>query len=188
MDTSETVRAIIQAADRLVQREGVARLTIEAVAREASLSKGGVLYHFRSKQALISAMVETFLTGFDDDIRRFMAADIESAPAGRFLRAYIRASGIGSPMAEEAGAGLLAALATDSSLMEAVTRRYAGWQHEAETDGVAQSTATLVRLAADGLWFADFLGLAPPLGASRDEVMAAMLTLATSADEGESAQ
>jgi Tetracyclin repressor-like, C-terminal domain len=32
--------------------------------------------------------------------------------------------------------------------------------------------ATLVRLAADGLWFADLLGLAPPTGRLRQAVTA----------------
>ena len=56
MGTQTTRQQIIHAAFALIRREGVARLTIEAVAQEAGLSKGGVLYHFRSKEALIQAM------------------------------------------------------------------------------------------------------------------------------------
>ncbi len=179
MDTSATVRAIIAAADRLVQRAGVARLTIEAVAREAGLSKGGVLYHFPSKQALVEAMIGTLLAGFDADVRRRMAADADDVePAGHFLRAYVRASSQGAPGLDDTSAGLIAALATDGDLMEPVRRRYAAWQREAETDGLAPATATLIRLAADGLWFADLLGLASPTGAARDDVIAALLALA----------
>ena len=39
--------------------------------------------------------------------------------------------------------------------------------------------ATVARLAADGLWLADLLGLAPPAGELREHVLARMLALAT---------
>ena len=168
---------IIEAAYRLVQRDGVAHLTIEGVAREAGLSKGGVLYHFPSKQALVENMIETFLASFEHDVRRRIAADTDTYPAGRFLRAYVHASGAGAPAPDDPSAGLIAALATDTSLLDPVRHRYAAWQDQVETDGVERATATLVRLAADGLWFADLLDLAPPLGSFRDAVIAAMLAL-----------
>jgi AcrR family transcriptional regulator len=38
----------------LVLTKGVNALTIDAVARTAKLSKGGVLYHFPSKESLIA--------------------------------------------------------------------------------------------------------------------------------------
>jgi hypothetical protein len=37
--------------------------------------------------------------------------------------------------------------------------------------------ATLARLAADGLWLADLLGLAPPTGDLREQVIERMLDL-----------
>src|SRR5215471_19314275 len=68
MGTQTTRQQIIHAAFALIRRKGVARLTIEAVAQEAGLSKGGVLYHFRSKEALIQAMVASLVERFDSDI------------------------------------------------------------------------------------------------------------------------
>jgi len=50
--------SILDAAQRAALREGSAHLTIDAVARESGLSKGGVLYHFPAKEALLEAMVE----------------------------------------------------------------------------------------------------------------------------------
>jgi AcrR family transcriptional regulator len=52
-----TVDRILEAAGRVIQRNGSAGLTIDAVAAEAEVSKGGVLHHFASKDALIAAMV-----------------------------------------------------------------------------------------------------------------------------------
>ena len=48
---------LLDAAERVVRRDGVARLTLDAVAAEAGTSKGGLLYHFASRDALITAMV-----------------------------------------------------------------------------------------------------------------------------------
>lgn len=48
---------ILDAAEGVLQRQGARALTIDAVASEAGLSKGGVLHHYASKDALICALV-----------------------------------------------------------------------------------------------------------------------------------
>lgn len=48
---------ILAAADAVLNRRGARGLTIDAVATEAGLSKGGVLHHFASKDALVAALV-----------------------------------------------------------------------------------------------------------------------------------
>jgi AcrR family transcriptional regulator len=40
-----------------VARRGPAHLTLETAANEAKVSKGGLFYHFRSKEALLEAMI-----------------------------------------------------------------------------------------------------------------------------------
>ena len=44
---------VLDAAERVVGRDGAANLTVDAVAREAGVSKASVLYDYKSKQALI---------------------------------------------------------------------------------------------------------------------------------------
>ena len=48
---------ILDAAEAMVRTRGVSGLTLEAAAREAGVSKGGLLYHFASKEALLAAML-----------------------------------------------------------------------------------------------------------------------------------
>ncbi|KQP62609.1 TetR family transcriptional regulator [Methylobacterium sp. Leaf465] len=68
---------ILDAAERLIRRMGTRTLTIDAVAAEASLSKGGVLHHYASKDALISALAERKLR----EIRESVAAhEVEQGP------------------------------------------------------------------------------------------------------------
>lgn len=49
--------AVLDAAERVVQRDGAVNLTISAVAGEAGVSKATVLYDFKTKQALVGAIV-----------------------------------------------------------------------------------------------------------------------------------
>jgi len=49
--------AVLDAAERVIQREGAVNLTISAVAEEAGVSKATVLYDFKTKHALIGALV-----------------------------------------------------------------------------------------------------------------------------------
>lgn len=49
--------AVLDAAERVIQRDGAVNLTISAVAEEAGVSKATVLYDFKTKHALIGALV-----------------------------------------------------------------------------------------------------------------------------------
>jgi AcrR family transcriptional regulator len=85
---------ILDACESIVIRDGVSRLTLDAAAAEAALSKGGVLYHFGTRDALVSAMVERLVLAFDAELAEEVADDAAaSAPAaGRYVRSYIRAT------------------------------------------------------------------------------------------------
>jgi AcrR family transcriptional regulator len=186
MGTQTTRQQILHAAFALIRREGVARLTIEAVAQEAGLSKGGVLYHFRSKEALIQAMVASLVERFEADIEAARREELEGerSTRGSWLRAYIHASA-GPAEDDEDTAALLAAVANDPRLLEPLQAQYARWQAQAATDGVDLALATVIRLALDGLWMADLFGLASPAGALREQVIA---TLERMTEEGSAGQ
>src|SRR3712207_1668575 len=175
-DSPSTREGILQAADRVVVEEGVAGMTLEAVAREAGVSKGGLLYHFPSKEALISGMIGRLIEGFRDALGREFAKEKASA-SGRWLRAYLRASFDEDRWYLEVSAGLLAAVAEDPTLLDPLRRAFEDGQRWAERDGIDPAVATLVRLAADGLYFAELLGFAPPEGGLRARSLEALLEL-----------
>src|SRR5919112_4767165 len=52
---------ILDAAAELVSEIGAGRLTLDAVAERASLSKGGLLYNFPTKEALLQGMLERII-------------------------------------------------------------------------------------------------------------------------------
>jgi AcrR family transcriptional regulator len=175
-NSPSTREVILQAADRVVVEEGVAGMTLEAVAREAGVSKGGLLYHYPSKEALIRGMIGRLIEGFRDALGREFAEE-RASTSGRWSRAYIRASFDEDRWYLEVSAGLLAAVAEDPTLLDPLRKAFEDGQRWAERDGLDPAVATLVRLAADGLFFAELLGFAPPEGQLRERVLEALLQL-----------
>lgn len=160
----DTRARLIDAAGAVIQRDGAQSLTLEAVAAEAGVSKGGLLYPFASKRELLDGLVERWLDEFQ--------ADIDASGPG-FVAGYVRAPD--GAKAEENG--LLAALVADPQVLAIVRERYAAWQDRVVTEGGDPVEAPVARLAADGLWLADLLGMAPPQGELRERVLARLLDL-----------
>src|SRR5664279_3032057 len=115
-DSATTKRRILDAAEQVVLRDGVGHLTLEAAAHEAGLSKGGVLYHFPTRDALVAAMVARIIEQFEDDIAAYLPAPGSPGHGrpGAFARAYLRATMEPISEGEERlGAALLAAAAAE---------------------------------------------------------------------------
>lgn len=168
---------LLAAAERIVRRDGVGRLTLDAVAAEAGTSKGGLLYHFASREALITAMVERHGEAFSASIAAAMAGDPE--PRGRWTRGYLRTTAPHDGFTDGATAmGLLAAMASNPALADPLREQYAAWRAQMADDGIPETDAMVVALAADGLWMADLLGFAAPTGAQRRRILSRLLELA----------
>lgn len=161
---------VLDAAERVVGRDGVANFTLEAVANEAGVSKGGLLYHFRSKPALIMAVVDRLANRCERDQRAVL--EEEPGGPGAFCRAYLgsRARPV-NPEQRHIHAAILAAAGTDPQLLDPFRKRMAAWQACLEADGIPPEMATIVRLAIDGLCLCRLLGMPVPEGELRDKVV-----------------
>jgi len=184
-DAGATKRRILEAAEQVVLRDGVGHLTLDAAAHEAGLSKGGVLYHFPTRDSLVAAMVTRIIDQFEEDIASHLpeAGTPDAERPGAYARAYLRATvEPAAPGEERLGAALLAAAAAEPALMVPLQEAAEGWQARMLDDGLDPALATVVRLACDGLWLCDLFGLASPQGALRTSVAAALdqLTRVTS--------
>ena len=67
-NSEDKKKSILIAAADIVKEEGVAKLTLEAVAKKAGLSKGGLLYHYSNKEALIKGMVQDWTYNYFNSI------------------------------------------------------------------------------------------------------------------------
>lgn len=171
---STTREAILSSASALVRDEGTANLTLDAVAAHARISKGGLLYHFPSKDKLIEGMIEHALATFEEDVEQRAAST--PGVAGSWLRAFVEVT-IEARPEHHPGSSILAAAAVNTALLQPVSEYFARWHQRAVSDGCDPATATIVRLASDGLWFADMFTLTAPAGAERQALLNRMLEM-----------
>lgn len=64
--TGETRQKILEAADRLIQMKGLARVTTRDIARETGLSEGALYRHFAHKEEILFAAVGRHLPALFD--------------------------------------------------------------------------------------------------------------------------
>lgn len=158
-----TKESLLESAARVVKEDGAAHLTLDRVAREAGVSKGGLLYHFPTKDALVTALLESYIADTDAQLEAQLDSDTEP---GAWARANFML--LASDSAPEVGSALLAAALTNPRLLTEAREAYGRWQQRAEADDLEPGLGTLLRLALDGWWFARLLDLAPPQGAEQE--------------------
>ena len=86
---SDARARILDTALAVADRVGAAHLTLDAVAAEAGVSKGGLLYHFASKELLLRGVVEHHMAEHQRDLD--LAATQFPPDAGGYLQAFVHA-------------------------------------------------------------------------------------------------
>jgi AcrR family transcriptional regulator len=148
-DAARTRRALLDAAARSVIVHG-AGVSLDGVAREAGVSKGGLMHHFRSKDELMSALADDLFDQFARSVEDRI--DPEDTAPGRRLRAYVRATFDDLEKAQDA-VEQTTLMATLSSFPEPARRaqeRYRRWNRTLAEDGVDPQRILLVLRACDG--------------------------------------
>jgi len=175
MSADKTRSKILEAAAITIQTNGILSFTLEAVAKQAGVSKGGLLYHFPSKEALVSGMVKYLMQNYIENIER--NADQDMSQHGRWTRSFIRGSFEKSNPDKYMNAGLMAAAVVNKDLLEPVQDAYEQWQQRINDDEMDAINSTILRLAVDGLWFSEIFGLAPLEKEHRQHVLERLIDL-----------
>lgn len=165
---------ILEAAERVVAKRGPANLTLDAVAMEAGLSKGGLLYNFPSKQSLIEGMIGVFV----DRHRAYLAAlrEADGSRPGTAVRTLLAAKR-DMPLDRGAKLAVLAGVAENPDLLAPLRAELAETLRELEQESPDPRMATLVWLASDGLMFWELLGISPLDDLGRERVWSYMASL-----------
>ena len=142
----------------VVESRGVAAVTFESVAEAAGLTRGGVTYHFPSRDELVTAihhhLAQEWESALEEALAARVGADLDPAdpadPAARLI-AYIHVNARSATRAE-----LQMVLEAESSpelasLWQGVMKR---WLPDSD-DGAVPESHRLAVLAADGLWVHD---------------------------------
>ncbi|MBW4694043.1 MAG: TetR/AcrR family transcriptional regulator [Lyngbya sp. HA4199-MV5] len=175
---SLTRDTLLGAAAQVILDKGVEALTLDAVARQAGVSKGGLLYHFPNKNALVVGLGEQLIQDFEAGLQAEFDQDEAPGTPGQWARAYIRST---LRMSKQS----LALIARLSSLLvemppellipiEAYEQQ---WRRLLETDGLDPIQATIIQLAIDGLWYSEVFQLGAPDEPRRTQVVDALLAM-----------
>lgn len=147
---------VLDAFAAIVAEQGEQAATMDAVAARAGVSKGGLLYHFGSREALVDGLVERLLADGEADV-----AEMRAAPEGAV--AYYLATSADSP--REINVLYVAASRIMQTGAESARRALqqveAGWL-SALVDAVRdERLAQLVALIGDGLYLHAIRGQQP---------------------------
>ncbi|MDI6023426.1 TetR family transcriptional regulator [Leucobacter sp. UT-8R-CII-1-4] len=152
----DTRRAILEAAAQEIRETGV-QASIDQIAQRAGVSKGGLKYHFASKNDLLRALAENLLEGF-------RAAVVERAAGntatGSFTRAYVSARLFPDPedVLARQDLVLIAMLSTLPNIEELAHEDAVWWDEALANDGLPPSVYEVAMAAADGAACASALG------------------------------
>lgn len=160
-NADQTRRRLLDAAATAVAREG-SGVGIDAIAREAGVSKGGLQHHFATKDALFAALARDAYAQFAT------AAEAAIEPAdlapGRVLRGFIRASF--ADLDAPAGGHLdywavEAQLSVIPAVREIIAADAQQWRERLTADGLDADVADLLRLTIAGAEAAASVGALP---------------------------
>ncbi|PWF25850.1 TetR/AcrR family transcriptional regulator [Ancrocorticia populi] len=145
----ETRRLILDAASRLIGRHGTA-VPVSDIAEAAGVSKGGLLYHFPNKEALLSGLATELMERFRVQVEEI--ADQEEPGPGRLTRAYIRVSfaHAGDFTGLRDYIALAAHLMFEPELEALAQADAAKWRKALSYDGLDPAVTRMVIAATDG--------------------------------------
>jgi AcrR family transcriptional regulator len=153
---------ILDAAEEVVAALGAQCLTLDAVYKQAGVSKGGLLYHFPSKEALIDGMVERYLQRSfvqEADLKQEICDD--GARGDLDARATIAHLAADDPGADRLSAALLAAVANDLDRLAPVRVLMRQRFQALNNSALGFETAAVIELAVSGLGLLELLRLTP---------------------------
>ncbi len=151
---------ILDAAERIVQEKGVPALTLEAAARGAGISKGGLLYHFASKEAMLNGLVVRLAESIRTDFDAVLAAQTGPCPATSAIFAW--AFDHPDQVCEEhhrAGAVFLAVFHHDPAMLAPIRAVFAYMRDCLRADALPPGHALAIMAASDGLFFGQLFGM-----------------------------
>lgn len=156
MDSSISER-ILDVANKVIAEKGLTHFTLDEVAKEAGISKGGLLYHYPSKDKLIKGLIENYISMFESKLAE-REQSISKISVNNWLIPYINEQFDQTKFDSTSMYGLLAAVAVNHDLLQPVLEKRKQWLEK-----VNQSRdpimAMIISFACDGIAFSNLLGL-----------------------------
>ncbi|MBD8526345.1 TetR/AcrR family transcriptional regulator [Pseudomarimonas arenosa] len=162
---------ILLAARQIVERSGAGALTYDELATVSGLTRGGITYHFPTKDDLLRSLL-------DDDIKQWRASEQASRPSNvdpalAELIGFIRSHTSEDESKRRFVAGMLSAAVHQPELLDSCRSEIARQRGDQRWDE-AGLKCYLLRLAAAGLFWEELFQLHPLPTKVRKQLIALM--------------
>ncbi|MFS0714832.1 TetR family transcriptional regulator [Microbacterium sp. 2P01SA-2] len=151
--------SVLDAYENLLISDGARGATMDAVAAAAGVSKGGLLYHYSSKEALETALLDRMM-----ELARLDVDDMAQHPEG-IVAAYLRTSVMEDSALDRALlAGSRLAQSGHPAASSALRDVRTLWEDALRGHTRDETALQLVLLVGDGLYFNNALGAGAVVG------------------------
>lgn len=172
----------LDAALEIVLESGAGHLTFEALAEKSGISRGGLLYNFPSKQALLKDLIRRYVQQSRRDMDALGTGDAAETdqPSARnsAIRKLVEQRLSSPPHDRRAAGSVLAAMAEDPALIEPVREHHEELAREIRATSEKPDLAFLAWMALEGLFVQELFGLSPIRGEERAELVERIRELA----------
>ncbi|XAH22783.1 TetR/AcrR family transcriptional regulator [Xylophilus sp. GW821-FHT01B05] len=167
---------LIEAAMEIISAQGVQELTLEGVAAIAGVTKGGLIYHFKTKDELLGALVTHML-----EQHKLRTAHVGHA-AKSLLNAWVDEALDMSPTEKQLRANLLTAAANHPHLVGPVREQYERGYRDIQKLASNEGLALVIAVATDGIALVEMLNLCQFTPAQRTAMRSALAALVQQID------
>ncbi len=157
--------AALDAAIAIIARDGPGRLTLDAIARESGLSKGGVMHQFRTKEAVLKALLERQMAYFEEFSTGAMER-LSKTSANPHLATQLATVREAATSPNSAALALVAAMVENPGLISLPREREKERMAAIKQEAADPDLAMLRWAAAMGLTLSSLFGMSP---LSKDE-------------------
>ncbi|ECF1840976.1 TetR/AcrR family transcriptional regulator [Pseudomonas aeruginosa] len=147
---------VLDLAEDIVCQHGISALTIDAVAKAAGISKGGVQSCFGTKATLIDALFARFGQAYE---RRFREVASSNGNPAEQVRAHVEATFGSDKMSSTKVAGLLAALLQSLQDLDSTLNWYRDRLQNWQLSEPDNQQALIAFLATEGAFMLRYFGL-----------------------------
>jgi AcrR family transcriptional regulator len=169
---------IIDAAELVVIEQGAKHLTFDAVSAKSGVSRGGLLYHFPDKDALLEAMLERVGRKTKDVRARKQAELPEEQRADAASVAVLGFLDEDDATRRSRAAALFAIVTHRPELLTPLRESYRSYVKQLSGNGLTLEKAAIIALATDGLRFLELLSMSPFTENERGKIVRELLALA----------
>ncbi|GAA5527169.1 TetR/AcrR family transcriptional regulator [Herpetosiphon gulosus] len=168
-DPQATKAKLLHALIAVIMRDGAANVTLEAIAKEASVSKGGLLHHFPTKESLFQGLLDLAKQAWETCLAGELAKQSPEV-VGYWCRAYVHASFSQPPEDIQMLHAVRRVVAIYPELFDYWRETYVQTTPAPADDGLTLGRSLTIQLACDSLWFSELIGL-PIISAAAQQAL-----------------